>query len=281
MSVTSTQWNRVCAALPEAVRQLRAVSRAVPPDLRVTPHWTAADTLAHLCTIAAMDVAMVTRDLAALPVPGISELRAATTVDTVSAMNAAVLSRYSERDTSVLLDRLDRDVTRLLEASGAAGAPAQVSWLGEANLPIDGLLAHLLNELDIHGWDIAHAARLPWRSDPAEAALFLDPFLVGVTRSGYGRLLDREGAVRPGRISVTFRPGYGDPVTLALVDGAVRVEPLDLRPDVRLTYDPVTLNRMLFGRVSKARAVSSGKVRIGGRRPWLLPAFMQTMRLPS
>jgi hypothetical protein len=38
---------------------------------------------------------------------------------------------------------------------------------------------------------------------------------------------------------------------------------------------------MLFGRTSQIRAVLSGKVRVSGRRPWLLPAFRRTMRLPS
>jgi len=37
---------------------------------------------------------------------------------------------------------------------------------------------------------------------------------------------------------------------------------------------------MLFHRISKARAVLSGKLRISGPRPWLLPGFLRVVRAP-
>jgi hypothetical protein len=279
MSVTSTGSKLVRTALVEAVGRLRALAGDVPAGLMATRHWTVADTLAHLSTIAAMDVSLVSTGV---PAPaGITELRTATTVDTVSTMNAVVMSHFTERDPAILLDAVERDVALLLAAVEAAGAPRVVPWLGGALVPTDGLLAHLLNEVDLHGWDIARTVGRPWHTDAAGAALFFDLFLLGVTRCGYGNLLDRDGAPHRGRISVTFRSGYGEPATLALEDGVVRVVPLERHPDVRLSYDPVMMNRMLFGRVSQVRAVLSGKVRLSGRRPWLLPAFRQTMRLPS
>ncbi|MFG2049427.1 maleylpyruvate isomerase N-terminal domain-containing protein [Micromonospora sp. NPDC048935] len=281
MSLTSVQSGRVRAALPVMAGRLRALASRVPPDLRATQHWTAADTLAHLCAIAAIDISLVTRAPSWLPVPGLNEARASATVDNLAGVNKIVLSQFTERNPHVLLDRLDQDLRRLLELAADPGAPATVPWLGNGTLPLDGLLAHLLNEMDIHGWDIARAARQPWHTTPQDAALFMDLFLVGIVRHGYGHLLDREGPVRPGRISVTFRSRQSEPVTMALVDGVVRVEPVDPRPDVSLTYDPVTFNRLLFHRVSYPRAVLTGKVRVGGRRPWLLPAFTETMRLPS
>jgi hypothetical protein len=196
MDVNGASWTNVRRALRSTAGRLRAVASAVEPGLRVTARWTVADTLAHLCAVVAIDIAMVTGNAPDLPVPGLGEIRVSTTVDTVADMNAAVLSRFRERNVGVLLDRLDRDLRRLLDATAAAEAPLSVSWLGGATLPIDGLLAHLLNEMDIHGWDIARAARIPWRTEPADAALFLELFVVGVVRNGYGRLLDREGPVR-------------------------------------------------------------------------------------
>jgi hypothetical protein len=38
---------------------------------------------------------------------------------------------------------------------------------------------------------------------------------------------------------------------------------------------------MMFGRTSKLQAVLTRKIIIGGRRPWLMPAFLRTVRLPS
>ena len=48
-----------------------------------------------------------------------------------------------------------------------------------------------------------------------------------------------------------------------------------------MRFDPATLNMMMFGRISKLRAVLARKIVIGGRRPWLVPAFLRTARFPS
>jgi hypothetical protein len=37
---------------------------------------------------------------------------------------------------------------------------------------------------------------------------------------------------------------------------------------------------MMFGRISRTRAALLGGLRIGGPRPWLLPAFLRTVRMP-
>ncbi|MGY0236634.1 maleylpyruvate isomerase N-terminal domain-containing protein [Longispora urticae] len=281
MSITLNQWQRARTSVPEVLERLLTLLDGAPPDLPATAHWTIADTVAHLATIAATDVALV-RGPAGDPSPSVvRELRLNTTVDTVAAMNRIVMSKYTERSLSVLAGRLRADVAELLAATEDADPLREIIWLGGANLPIAGLFAHLVNELNIHAWDIARALRRPWYTDPRDAAMFVDLFLVGVTRCGYGKLLDHDRPVRPGRISVTFRAGVSEPVTMALVDGRVVLEELDPRPDVRVSYDPVVFNLMLFGRVSKARAALTGRVRVAGRRPWLLPEFMATMRLPS
>jgi hypothetical protein len=46
-------------------------------------------------------------------------------------------------------------------------------------------------------------------------------------------------------------------------------------------FDPATLNMMMFGRISRPRAILNRKIVIGGRRPWLMPAFLRTVRVPS
>jgi hypothetical protein len=48
-----------------------------------------------------------------------------------------------------------------------------------------------------------------------------------------------------------------------------------------LSFHPPTLSLMLFGRIGKVRAMLSGGVAVRGRRPWLLPVFMRTVRLPA
>ncbi|MCX4472244.1 hypothetical protein C5N14_28710 [Micromonospora sp. MW-13] len=281
MSVTPNQWRRVRTSVPVVLGRLLDLVEDAPPDRAATAHWTVADTMAHLCGVAAMGLALVRGTPPDLPVPGLLDLRRRTTVDTVSVMNAEVLRHFSERRLPVLADRLRADVEEVLRAAGDAGPEHEVSWLGGARLPVTGLLAHLLNELNIHSWDIARAVGRRWVIDPADAALFVDLFMIGMTRRGYGRLLDRDGPAHPGRISVNFRHRFGPEVTLALVEGRVTVGTPEPRPDVRLSFDPATFTLMLFGRVHRVRAVLARKVSVGGRRPWLLPVFLRTMRLPS
>jgi len=204
-----------------------------------------------------------------------------TTVDTVSALNDYAMGHFTERDRHVLVDRLRSEVGRLLELSDGVDPDAAVPWLGESRVPVAGILAHILNELSIHGHDIARTTGSPWTIPPPDAATFLEFFLVGVIRHGYGRLLDRDDRPRPGRIAVRFQSRYTTPVTLALTDGVVSITG-DAEPfDVKVSFDPTVLNLMMFGRMSKARAVLTGKVVVTGRRPWRLPAFLQTLRMPS
>jgi hypothetical protein len=156
-----------------------------------------------------------------------------------------------------------------------------VRWLGESLVPLSGIFAHLTNELQIHGRDIARATGSHWVTPPEYAAQFVDLFVVGVTRHGVGRLLYKEGGSNRRRIAVEFRSRYTTPVTLVLDNSKVAVTEAGGPIDVRVRFDPVTLNLMLFGRISRPRAVLSGKLVISGPRPWLLPMFLRTMRFPS
>lgn len=279
--VAPHQWQRARVSLPEVLPRLLDLAGSVPADRLVTAHWTVADTLAHLTTITALNVGLARGTPPDVPFPGLAKLIAATTVDTVADMNDKIMERFTERRVPELTARLRADVEGLLEVTQNADPTHEVDWLGGARVHFAGLLAHLLNELNIHAWDIARAVGAPWHTDARDATQFVEVFLAGVARSGYGRLLDRQGRVRPGRIVVTFQPRAGQPVTLALTDGRVTLEPAQPRPDVRLSYDPATFNLMMFGRISKPRAVLTGKLAVGGRRPWLLPAFLKTMRVPS
>ena len=283
MPVITQQWHRVRHSVPAVLERLLAMTAEAPAGLAVTADWSVADTLAHLVTIAVKDSALLRGTAPDLPVPRLGELIADTTVDSIALMNAEVLANYQERRIPVLAARLRREVDEIYRLTAHAEPHHTVPWIGGAAMPLSGLLAHLLNEMNLHAWDIAQALRVPWTIDPHDAVLFVDLFLTGVVHSGYGKLLDKErDSSAPGsRISVTFRSRISDPVTFVLDSGVVTVAPADPRPDVRLTFEPVAFSLMLFGRLSRLRAALTGKVRVSGRRPWLLPSFLTTMRMPS
>ncbi|WP_433314072.1 maleylpyruvate isomerase family mycothiol-dependent enzyme [Micromonospora chersina] len=279
-TITSDGWSTAPAALAETADRFLALARSVPPETMVTAEWTAAETLAHLASVAWLYVGLVDPAGEPLPVPGLGEQLPLVTVDTVADANDLVLRHLTVRDPAQLLDRLRRDVDRLLAVCADRSPDEVVPWLGDARVPLPGLFAHLVNELLLHGWDLARATGRPWSVPSRDAVLFLDLFLAGVVRHGYGRLLDGVDPPRR-RIVVRFASAYAAPLTLALADGRVRFAAPDERPDVRVRFDPATLNLMMFGRISRARAVLTGRVRVTGPRPWLLPGFLRVFRTPS
>lgn len=280
-TITSEGWANAPAALAESADRFVALARAAPADVMVTADWTVADTLAHLVSLAWHYVRLVDPSREPLPVPGLAERIPLVTVDTVADANDVLLHHLTERDPGLLLDRLRGDIDRLLSCCAGRDPDEVVPWLGDARVPLAGLLAHLVNELLVHGHDIARATGQPWSLPPRDAVLFLRLFLVGVVRHGYGRLLDGVAPPRRPRIVVRFSSAYAAPVTLTLHHGRIRFAEPDERPDVRIRFDPATLNLMMFGRVSRARALLTGRIRVGGPRPWLLPPFLRVFRTPS
>ena len=281
-SITHDQWEGARTSLEETGdRFSEMVSSARDPEALATVSWSVAETAAHMAALAWLATHMVAPDEVPLASPAISNSIPTTINDTVADFNDLTLRYFTERDLRALAHRLRADVDRLLRTTDGLDPAQTVTWLGDSRVPVAGIVAHLLNELQIHGRDIARALRTRWIVPPQEAALFFELFLVGVTRHGYGRLLDNDEPPRARRIAVEFHSRYTSPVAFVLHNGHVTVEEPGHHADVRLSFDPVTLNLMLFGRVGKPRAVLTGKVVVGGRRPWLLPAFLRKMRLPS
>jgi Mycothiol maleylpyruvate isomerase N-terminal domain len=281
VAITEENWTATRKYLQETADRFAGLLTAVPGSGKATRHWTVAQTAAHVATLSRICEFLISGDAQPPPFRGVEELVRSTIVDTVDRFNETLLGQFSERDPRRLADLVRSDIDGILRASQDVDPATAVPWLGGSRVPLAGVLAHMLNELQIHGRDIARAGRAPWPVPAEEAAPFFELFLVGVTHYGYGRLLDGHGPIPKGRIAVEFRSGYTAPRTMVLTDGFVTVEKPGGATDVRLTFDPTSLNLMLFGRVGKPRAVLTRKVVIGGPRPWRLPAFLRIVRLPS
>lgn len=279
--VYSAKWPAVCEAVTTVGDQFADLVLSAPPQAMATEDWTVAEVAAHVVSISGSYAAMLGSSEAGLPIPALEDVIEETTVDTVAEFNAVALRDFDERDPRVLAARVREDIAAMLRASADLDPGHPIDWLGGSQVPAAGVLAHLVNELQIHGRDIARATDARWEIDAAEAALFFELFLLGVTEYGYGRLLDWDRPERQGRIAVEFRSPYTAPAAMVLTNGRVTVEEPGRGIDVRLRFDPVTLNLMLFGRISRLRAALSGRVVVWGRRPWLLPAFMRKVRLPG
>lgn len=274
------QWHAVRAALPEVGGRFADLLTGVPdPHARSLGAWSIAETAAHVGMIALVYPAMIRGDGGPLPLPGLAGPIDSVSVDAIAGMNELALRLYPERDPLRLAERLRTDIAQLLLVSADLDPGKPVWWLGGSRVPVAGVLAHLVNELLIHGLDIARAVRQPWRIPARLEALFLELFLFGMVSGGVGHLLD-DAKPSPRRIAVEFRSSYTRPAVLALQHGRLRLAPPDGTADVRLRFDPAVLVPMMFGRISPLRAALLGGVWVSGPRPWLLPEFLRTVRMP-
>jgi uncharacterized protein (TIGR03083 family) len=280
--VTPAQWQAVRESLRANCERFAALASSVPdPAVRVTAKWSVADIAVHLLTIAWLDNTLLSAAAAPFPMPDVLEQVAATPVDEVHGLNDRIMAYFPDRDASRALGLLREHIALILTASESRDPVETFPWLGGSRLPLAGMLAHMINELLIHGNDIAQRLGLPWSMPPQDAGMFFDLFYVGLARGDFGRLLDGNKRPLRRRIAVELRSPYTIPVTLVVRNGRLTAEPPGPGADATVRFDPATLNMMLFGRVSKARAIATRKLVITGPRPWLLLPFLRTVRAPA
>lgn len=280
-SVTDEQWNAVRESLRKTTGRFCELVSSIPdPGTGVTVKWSVADVVTHVAFIAWVDTWLM-RATAESPMPGMAEALEATAVDDVHGLNDQVLGYIAGHDGRLGLDTLRDHIDLMLTAGQDRDRGETYAWLGGARLPLAGMLAHMINELLQHGNDIARAVKVPWAMPPEDAAHFFELFYMTLAGGDMGRLL--EGSKRPlkRRIAVELRSGYTTPITVVVRNGQVTTEPAGPGADVTVRFDPATLNMMLFGRISRSRAVLTRKIIVGGRRPWLIMAFLRTIRAPS
>ena len=241
--------------------------------------WSAIEAAAHVVAIGRMYQA-IARD-EPIPIKGLQAAFAGVTMANLHEFNELTLAEFTQREPAALAERLTADVADMLAATEGDDPARAVVWLGDSRVPLTALFSHLVNEMLVHGWDVARAAGQPWRIPARDAALFTEVFVVSILRYGIGRLYEpywQSSSMR--RVAVEFRSAHAEPYRLVWDSGRMVADEPGPDTDVRVVYDPATLNLVLFRRMSKARAVLTRGIIIRGPRPWLLPGFLRVMRLP-
>lgn len=280
-TITDRQWTSTRTALQEAGERFADLLASVPePRARATRDWSIAEMAAHVVGVASSCTVLISPDLPSSAGYDFRDLVPTTNLKSVTDLNASTLRDFAERDPAVLAKQVRDAVAAVLERSQGKDPNTAVDWLAGSRAPIAGLVAHLLNELLIHGNDIARAVGRSWTIPSWQAALFVDVFLVGVLRAGPGRVLDPADVPTGRPITVEFRSRYTARVTLVLGDGRLAVDESGGTPDVRVSFEPATLALVMFRRRTRVRAMLSGKVLVWGRRPWLLSTFLRVVRMP-
>jgi uncharacterized protein (TIGR03083 family) len=238
--------------------QLRQITDPAAPVPGLS--WTAAELAAHLVA----DLREYTEVIAGRgPAPAIPLAEAPTAADLTTADNQRQLAGLPERDPARLAADLAEAMPAFIAAAAAAPAGEKVDTpFGMPVLPAT-IAAIVLGEQLIHGLDLARAAGRPWPITAGDARLVI-PGLMAVL-PGY---LDRD---RARGLHTTYELRFGDDLRYQLIidDGTGTVGAPSGRPDCVITADPAAFLLVGYGRIGQLGPALRGKIRSGGRKPWL------------
>ncbi|HUR23181.1 MAG TPA: maleylpyruvate isomerase family mycothiol-dependent enzyme [Acidimicrobiales bacterium] len=264
MSATTTvDWAAARQAVSRARPRLTAMLRsATKPEAPALGEWDVTQVATHVSHAMDAITAMTTgggnliADIEGLPV-----------------LSRVMLEGEGRRPLSDLADRIDASVTRFLagmEAAAAGTGDTSHSWLIQGTeMPLSTLTCHMLNELTVHGRDIAMALGVPWPIDKGDAALILQGFVFPSLHT-LGRAMvvqEKEGDKRA-RFEVRLR---GDGRAWAYFDhGDFSVEGSPQgKVDCKLSVDPEAFLLVAWGRISQWSAIPKGQLLASGKKPWL------------
>jgi hypothetical protein len=264
------------AALADAVARSAQLWRSVTDSGAPVPGltWTVGQTAAHVVCDMREYTETLTTHLhgggAAPNIPDGSPARARTIV------NHRQLSDVAQRDMRRLADMLEETAASYLAAASAVGCSEGVTLLTADGLVLEPsvMTCLLLGEQLVHGLDIARAAHLPWsiRNDDAllviPAALSLAPTYLRPSRS------------KKTNISFELRMRGGCRYRMAITHGTGVVTEAGEKADCVITADPVAFLLIGFGRVPQFPQILRGKLRAGGRKPWLAAKFGSLLESP-
>lgn len=269
------------AALAAAIPRLAGLLRDVP-DLDApsgVPVWTVGDVGAHLTSVylayrsvVSVDGSMEWGDV--LP-PGDLPF-----VERITAMNATSVGLLDGDGRARLGDLVaERGESFLRVTEGLApDTPVTAPWYGpEPTLTVAVVTGLMLSETLVHGLDIARGARLPWPIGPDEASL-----VIGQSMPTMMALALDAVKARGVRIAFDLVVKGGPRLAVVVDDGAMTVT-RDAPPrayDCRITVAPTTFLLVSFRRTPIWKAIAQGRMRAGGRRPWLATRLGELVSTP-
>jgi hypothetical protein len=264
------------AALADAVARSSQLWRSITDSSAPVPGlaWSAGQTAAHVVGDMGEYTEVLTRhvngDTAAMNIPDGSPARARNSV------NDRHLVDVSERDMRRLADTLEETAANYLAAASAIGTSERVALLTADGLVLEPavMTCLLLGEQLVHGLDIARAAHRPWSIGRDDALLVLPAVLSLVPK------YLRPSRTRNANISFELRMRGGRRYRMAIVNGTGVVTAAGEKADCVITADPVTFLLLGLGRVPQLPQLLRGKLRAGGRKPWLAAKFGNLLESP-
>ncbi|MEV7531779.1 maleylpyruvate isomerase family mycothiol-dependent enzyme [Streptomyces hydrogenans] len=272
---------RTRAALEAALGRLVELLGGID-DLEVPsglPAWSVGDVGAHLAAVYLAYGSAVSADGgvdwdALLP-------REDTTfgkrIAAVNALSVGLVAGAERKRLGAIL--AERGAAFLRHSEGLApDLPVPSPWYGPGRtVPLAAATGLLLSETLVHGLDIARGAGRPWSVGAAEASLVIGQAMVTMMPLA----LDAEKA-KGVRIAFDLALKGGPRLAVVVEDGAATVT-RDAPPrayDCRITAAPTAFLLVSFGRMPMWKAVALGRMRAGGRRPWLATRLSELITAP-
>ena len=272
-ATTTVDWAAARRAVAQAGPRLTAMLRsATRPDAPALGNWDVTQLATHIShgvdAITAMTAGggNLIADIEGLPV-----------------LSQVMLEGEGRRPLAELADRIDASVTTFLagmEAAAGAGDTSH-SWLIEGtDMPLSTLTCHVLNELTVHGRDIAVALGEPWPIDKGDASLILQGVVFPALHTlGRAMVVQEKAGDKRARFEVGLR---GDGRAWAYFDNgnfSVEAAPQG-KVDCKLSVDPEAFLLVAWGRVSQWSAIPKGQLLASGRKPWLGLQMRSWLRNP-
>lgn len=268
-----SEHERTRAALAAAIPRLARLLREVP-DLDAAsgvPRWSVGDVGAHLTSVYLAYGSVVSPDAADIAVDWGSVLPSGDLpfVERITAMNDASVAVVDGEGRARLGDLIAERGETFLRITGnlAPDAPVAAPWYGPGpTLTVAVVTGLMLGESLVHGLDMARGAGLPWSIGGDEASL-----VIGQSMPTMMSLALDTAKARGVRVAFDLVVEGGPRLAVVVDDGAMTVT-RDAPPrayDCRLTVDPAAFLLVSFRRTPIWKAVALGRMRAGGRRPWL------------
>ncbi|MFE5796374.1 maleylpyruvate isomerase family mycothiol-dependent enzyme [Streptomyces sp. NPDC056503] len=286
MSVVSTsdpraEHERTRAALEAALGRLVEMVGGID-DLEApsgVPVWSVGDVGAHLAAVYLAYDSAVTDD-GGVDWDGLLTGREESFGERIAAVNALSVGLIAGEERKRLGAILaERGAAFLRNSAGLApDTPVPAPWYGPGRtVPLAAATGLMLSETLVHGLDIARGARRPWPITAAEASLVIGQAMVTMMPLA----LDAEKA-KGVRIAFDLDLKGGPRLAVVVEDGAATVT-RDAAPrayDCRIVAAPATFLLVSFGRTPIWKAIARGRMRAGGRRPWLAPRLSELISAP-
>ncbi len=228
-TLAPVDWRAAQEAVRGAGSRVTALLRRVRhPDAPAIGEWDITDVAAHLSHV--VDTLLATGRGGGGLVADIWGL---------AGLTRTLVDSESERDLSRLADRIDASLEQFLEFTSQSNVDSRQTWLVQGiELSLANLTCHLLNELTVHGRDIAVADGSRWPIPRSDAALIVCGFLFPALGGLGGAMVDH-GVAGDVRVTFDVHVRGGCRAVLRIDRGDLLVEPSPSGPvDCRLSVDP-------------------------------------------